>query len=327
MPSVSITIGANCNARCAHCCFSCGPKSHESLGDARITELVAEALVNDDVTEIGLSGGEALLRREFVLSLIRTIHSAGKRATLVTNGFWGQTENKARDELRTLRDAGLSSMTISYDDFHAAFIPPRRIANILNANKRVNLPCIVNIAVTRARDGNALIAELGNSTLRTRMTKFPVLPVGAGAGLPPGDIIRDFTASDALRCPGFEPVFHFDGKVYPCCSPAVFDSALSLGDASALTIADAQRKIRSNALLGVIRRVGFERLLAAGRETGVIDLDPRTPLVDACDLCRSLFADAASITRLTPLIIALYADLTSKEEPVKTAHPSPAPAP
>ncbi|VTR75291.1 radical SAM protein [Cellulomonas hominis] len=306
MPSIAIAIDSRCNARCAHCCFTCGPKSTEGLSDEKVRDLVAEAVANDDVDELGISGGEALLRRALVFEVIEQVHAAGKRVTLVTNGFWGQTLPKASRELRALKDAGLSSMTVSYDDFHAEYIPVKRIRNIFEANKRVELPTMLNVAVTRSSTGDALLAELGESVLRTRVTKFPVLPVGAARALPPDSIIREFRASDDLRCPGFEPVFHFDGKVYPCCSPAVFETALQLGDVADLSIAEAQNKVRHNLLLGVIRRFGFTPLLRACRAAGIPAPGDDEPLVDPCDLCRRLFRDEAAVRAIAPLVAEVF---------------------
>ncbi len=305
MPSIAIAIDSRCNARCAHCCFSSTPRSTEALSDDRIRAIVADAIASPSVDEIGLSGGEALLRREFVLEVIAEVHRAGKRITLVTNGFWGQSEAKAERELRLLKDTGLSSMTVSYDDFHAAFIPVRRIRNIFTANKRVHLPAMLNIAVTSSHTGDRLIAELGDSVLRTRITKFPVQPVGAGRDLPATELIKDFTAGGGLRCPGFEPVFHFDGRVYPCCSPAVFESALSIGAVDELTIDEAQRRIRHNLLLALIRKQGFSPLLAACREAGIEVPDDSDPVIDACDLCQRLFRDEDALRAVTPVVLAM----------------------
>lgn len=302
MPSIAIAIDSRCNARCSHCCFSCTPRSSDSLSDDRIHDLVTQAIESPDVDEVGLSGGEALLRKDLVLGVTARLSEAGKRTTLVTNGFWGQSEQKARRELSALKDAGLSSMTVSYDDFHAAFVPVQRIKNIFEANKHVDLPSMLNVAVTRNHTGDSLIAALGESILRTRVTKFPVLPVGAARLLPDGTIIRDFCASDDLRCPGFEPVFHFDGRVYPCCSPAVFGTALALGAVGDLGVAEAQRRIRHNMLLAIIRRFGFGPLLRACRDRGVAVPPPSTPLVDACDLCRRLFRDEDALRAVAALV-------------------------
>jgi len=316
VPSIAITVDSKCNASCAHCCFSCTPKSQQMLTDHRVLELVDEAVNNRNVDEVGISGGEALLRPKLVFEMIRRIHLVGKRSTLVTNGFWGHNEARARARLLDLKSAGLSSLTISYDDFHSAYIPVRRIVNILNANKRVDLRCMVNIAVTRTHTGDSLISALGDAALRVRITKFPVHPVGAAKRINDQDLIKDFSLDDPLRCPGFEPVFHFDGNVYPCCSPAVFETALRLGRVNDLSVQEAQSKISKNALLGIMRRVGFAWILRTCEEQGIVSFDRETRLIDVCDLCRQLFTNESVIRRLTPHVLREHARLLGEPEAI-----------
>ena len=309
MPSIAITIDSRCNASCTHCCFSSNPKSGEKLSDARIIELVDEAILSPGVDEVGISGGEALLRPGLVMEIIRRVHRAGKRSTLVTNGFWGHNEARAKLRLTELKTAGLSSLTISYDDFHAEFVPVRRIVNILNANKRVELSCVINVAVTRTHTGNELISALGNAALRTRITKSPVHPVGSASAMDESEFIRDFDSTDSLRCPGFEPLYHFDGNVYPCCSPAVFETALAIGKVDDLSVETAQRKISRNALFGIMRRVGFGWIVNICREQGILDIKAEERFIDACDLCRKLFTDESVIEKLTPHILKEHSRL------------------
>jgi MoaA/NifB/PqqE/SkfB family radical SAM enzyme len=95
MPSIAITIDSKCNASCTHCCFSSNPKSEERLSDARIIELVDEAILSPGVDEIGISGGEALLRPGLVMEIIRRVHQAGKRSTLVTKRLLGPQRGKS----------------------------------------------------------------------------------------------------------------------------------------------------------------------------------------------------------------------------------------
>jgi YydG family peptide modification radical SAM enzyme len=300
--TMGITIGAKCNARCAHCCFSCTPKSTEMLTDAQVLDLVEQALGDERTDTIGLSGGEALLREGLVFSVLDRASTVRQNVTLVTNGYWGQSEQKARKKLESLRDAGLHSFTISFDEFHAEYIPPARIKNILNANRDVGLAVRLNVAVTRSRQGDDLMRRLGTSILRTSVTKFPVLPVGMAANFDDSEIIRQFRASDDLRCPGFEPTFHFDGNVYPCCSPAVFESVLKLGSVEEVSLSEAQKKIERNVVFAIIRRLGFRWLLDACRRHEISIPETTSSVVDACDLCRQLFSDSTFLSLLPPVV-------------------------
>ena len=122
MTALGIVIDQKCNIRCEHCCFSSGPGSTQHLTDDAILDLVRQGVEDPRVTTIALSGGEALLRRDLVMSCLRVAKSGGKSASLVTNGHWGQSMARATTMLRDMKTAGLTAMKISYDDFHAKYI-------------------------------------------------------------------------------------------------------------------------------------------------------------------------------------------------------------
>ncbi|WP_418235838.1 hypothetical protein [Cutibacterium modestum] len=52
-----------------------------------VRRLVNEAVAHPSIDLVSFTGGDAFLRRGFILKLIRTVSSAGKRTTLVLNGF------------------------------------------------------------------------------------------------------------------------------------------------------------------------------------------------------------------------------------------------
>ncbi len=62
-----------CNATCAHCCVSSNPRDNRKLSDEVVYRLVDEAIANNSVEVISFTGGEALLRRNFILDLIERV--------------------------------------------------------------------------------------------------------------------------------------------------------------------------------------------------------------------------------------------------------------
>lgn len=91
MKSIVLNIDSKCNASCKHCCFSCSPKSSEYLNDKELDNLVEYVLSNDEIEVVSLTGGEALLRKDKVLEIIKLISSVGKKITLISNGYWAIT--------------------------------------------------------------------------------------------------------------------------------------------------------------------------------------------------------------------------------------------
>ncbi|MBU4213726.1 MAG: radical SAM protein [Actinobacteria bacterium] len=295
MTALGIVIDQKCNIRCEHCCFSSGPRSTQHMTDATVLDIVRQGVEDPKITTIALSGGEALLRRDLVLSCLQLAKQGGKSSSLVTNGHWGQSRKRALTVLRELKEAGLTSMKISYDDFHAQFIPPARVRNVLDANRSVRIPLSVAAAVTRTSTADASLAALGDSLLGVSVTKFPVQPVGAGAAADPAAIIRTTRVDDEPRCPGFEVTYHFDGQVYPCCSPTVFDTTLALGSIDELSVAEAVESLSHNVLLGILRKRGFRWLLDFCESRG-IDLGvTEQAYVDACSICHAIFSKSENL--------------------------------
>lgn len=305
--SVGLNLDSKCNARCAHCCVSSSPNATLSLDDEAVDRILDDLLRHDEVREIGLTGGEPLLRRERTLSIIRRIAGSGRVVSCVSNGFWGVTPKAARTMFSRLEHAGLSDLTISYDDFHAPHVSVARIRNVLDASRLSRVRVILNMCVTRTHTSNALIEQLGESVLGIQITKFPAMPAGEGRKLPDSEFQRRPLGEHDLHCPGLEVIYHHDGRIYPCCSPPIFDTKMTLGIAGTEPYALTVAKIERNALFGIIQREGFEWFLDALQEVA-----PESPaatvreVVSACELCGIIFKDEASLEKLRPRILEYH---------------------
>ncbi len=290
MTGVAIAVDSRCPIRCEHCYFSCGPKSQDRLSDDAVARIVDECITRDDIDSVSFTGGEALLRKPLVLSMIAKATSGGLHTTLVTNGFWGVSDRLAKTYLADMKSSGLSRLTISYDYFHQKYVASRKIITILAANREFGIPCSINMAVTKSEDGLNLIKELDEMGFNVPVTRFPVVPVGQASSLPGNELFRHSAEDDkSLRCPSFELLYHFDGKVYPCCSPAIASTCLSLGSVDSLSVDEAERRLTHNQVLAYIQRVGFRDLLMECRREGLVTGDVQ--IVNSCDLCRMIFGD------------------------------------
>jgi YydG family peptide modification radical SAM enzyme len=301
--AVGINFDSKCNARCAHCCVSSSPQSTANLTDEAVDRILDELLDDPSVRSVGLTGGEPLLRRTRTIDIIRRVTSTGRTASCVTNGYWGVTPRAADRVLRELEDAGLRELTLSYDDFHAPFIKPFRIKNVLDAafDRRVSI--VLNVCVSRTRDSRDLLAELGDSINGIPVTKFPVVPAGEARSLDESEFQRRPISAGSLHCPGNQVIFHNDGLIYPCCSPPIFDTDLTLGRVGEQSFADVVDRFERNALLGIVRREGFQWFIDAIRA-----VDPDAPaavathVISACELCALVFRDERSIRLIEPQV-------------------------
>lgn len=303
MSTIGIVIDQKCNIRCRHCCFSSGPQAEGHLTDEQIIDLVQKACTCEWCDTVALSGGEALLRRNLVLQCARIAADHDKKCTIVTNGFWGISPDIARLRVHEMKEAGITSFSLSVDCYHEEFISIQRLKNVLNASKSVHLPCKIDMAVSRAESGVSILEELGESAFGIEILRYPVQRAGRGQQIPESDIYKTQELQN-LRCPGFEVTYHFDGQVYPCCSPLGFSSVFSIGNFTETHPEAAREKIEHNLLFAAIRRKGFDWLIQRCIDAGVSNL-PKAPFVDACDCCRQLFSNS-EVREALPHILSQY---------------------
>jgi len=291
---------------------SSSPRSKDRLDEATIWKIVDDALSHPDVEEIGLTGGEPLLRKELALSIIRKASGGGLRVTCVTNGYWGATPLSARKMFDDLEAAGLHSLTVSYDEFHAEYIGVDRIRNVLDASKESSIKTILNMAVSRSKTSSGLIEALGTSAHCIPLTRFPVLPAGEANKLPDSDFERAPITPQNTKCPGFEIIFHHNGRVYPCCSPSVFGSSLVLATAADHTIEELTSKVERNAILSIIQREGLgwfqDKISQRLPESAISRVKS---IVSVCELCSIVFGNPDYIDAIKEDIFDYFSKLAS----------------
>lgn len=306
--SVGINFDAKCNARCAHCCVSSSPDATANLDDELVDQILDELLDDPNVREIGLTGGEPILRRARAMSVIARITTSGRVASCVTNGFWGVTSRAADRVLAEFEEAGLRRLTLSYDDFHSPYVKPQRIRNVLDAARDRRIEVILNVCVSRSLDSRALLAELGESLHGIQVTQFPVVPAGEARSLPDDEFHRRPITRGMLHCPGNQVIFHNDGNIYPCCSPPIFDTRMTLGRAGERSFREAVDTFERNALLGIMQREGFQWFIDAIRSVApAAPAAQATEVVSACELCSLIFRDETSLALIRPQVDEYWA--------------------
>jgi hypothetical protein len=91
----------------------------------------------------------------------------------------GVVSKKAVNELTIMRKLGVSKISVSYDEFHAQFVAPEKVQNVLNASKSSGVPIILGIAKSSSRGIGRIIDSLGESIVNaTKVNVYPALPAG-----------------------------------------------------------------------------------------------------------------------------------------------------
>jgi len=183
-----------------------------------------------------LSGGEPFLALDLLeLGLIQATR-LGLSPWVTTNAFWAKTPAIAYDTLAHLADLGLNDLGLSYDRFHAAFIPRSCLRNAYEQATKLGYQVRQNIVMTN-EDTKGMTLDSAITQMEAIMMKpftpgskrrgwtdiaigGPAARVGRGANLSSQEL--RLTDPVALECPGFKD-HHLVLMVFPnhlvsvCC--------------------------------------------------------------------------------------------------------------
>ncbi|HAR7302011.1 TPA: YydG family peptide radical SAM peptide maturase [Staphylococcus aureus] len=310
--SVSINLDSKCNASCDHCCFSCSPFSSVKMEDSYIRTTVLEFAKNSEIDLISFTGGEIFLNYGFLEELLMITKNYNKKVTLISNGFWGSSRKLVRKYFSDFMKYNVVALTISYDEYHEPFVKVNSVKRIFEYSRYYpNVEVSLNMAVTKNKMSNIILSDLGSSILGKKITKFPMISVGAAKDKINEKDIHNFynikKDKNMLYCPGYGIVYHHDGEIYPCCSPAIFETQLSLRESKNQSFERTVEKLNSNLLLYIIRKEGFNWFLDILKEKSLLDtfeIPENFPSV--CSICGSLFNTTEKIIFFKPYMERYY---------------------
>jgi MoaA/NifB/PqqE/SkfB family radical SAM enzyme len=241
------------------------------------------------VKAVLLAGGEPTLYVAKANKILRGLPGlSGFRVRMTTNGHFGDSLGKAIKTLKSF--IRLTSVQVSYDRYHAEFLPINNIANISQACKELGIDFSVSFCVSNPLDV-ALVAELKKiGSFRVGIQK--VLPVGAAARNLLGYKHPSFDEGVlGKKCPRIGKMMYLGG-----CGFSVCCSSLVLGD---------KKKVFSHPTLQGHMESLFYRLITGKTFKGIAKFlkVPETSLEpihsDPCTLCSYLFLGKNAETLFT----------------------------
>lgn len=140
-----------CPLSCAHCCFSASASNQDKLSANQIIKTI-KYLDNSMIKMVAFTGGEPFLLGQTLIKAVHAANQRGFKTRIVTSGYFGENFSKSEMRLKALEKAGLKELSISWDDFHAEFIPFEYIRNVFWAAKKLGL--VVGINIVQGRDSN-----------------------------------------------------------------------------------------------------------------------------------------------------------------------------
>ena len=106
-----VMLSYRCTNTCRHCLYRCSPKRPDDWMSLEMAERVFAALAREPrLMSLHLAGGEAMLRFDLVVEMVRLAVAAGLPLVYMeTNAHWCRDRDETREKLTILREAGLLS--------------------------------------------------------------------------------------------------------------------------------------------------------------------------------------------------------------------------
>jgi hypothetical protein len=240
-----------------------------------------------------------MLRTGTILRLVRECRRLGVGTGITSNGFWGRTPAQADRHIRALKRAGLGSVTLSYDRYHAEFQGPDPVLHISNAAEKRGLPLRVSLVRGTDEPELAQVVSRLEALDGPRIRVYDLQPVGRARDLPVtlhrGEI-EGFCSAASF------PALTDDGRIVACNGPSYFEKAespLVLGSVRETPIAHLLERHQTDPILDTIRTRGpiglRDELL---RTPGFEHFPFRSRYAGICELCHHVTRDPEAVAAL-----------------------------
>jgi len=310
--SLGLHLTDQCNARCQHCAYHCGPgvKGAMGLDDARE---YLQQVAGQSLDTVCMSGGEPCLYPDLVAEVVREARAVGAPGVWVfTNAYWAVNRTAAGRRLAHLQKAGMTRLCLSADAFHQSFVPVARVRHAMAAARNLGLEVVLDSRFLGPphddnpvnRTTRQVLEQLGNledielwqgqphcigragDSLLPQLLQRPGVPRGSCPGPWAGGTWENPAGADVDWC----------GEVSLC-------PGISVGNARArpLSIILAEYSPRRHPIIRELAAGGPALLAEMARRIGYT---PRAGYVSECHLCYDVrkFLRPRYSSELAPLI-------------------------
>ena len=295
-------ITTRCPLSCAHCIVESSPRRKEVAASA-LQDWVADAMAFAQLDTVVATGGEPFLYPDTLAFLANATHAHGCAFRVITSAAWARRAATARTILARVP---VDHLVISYDTFHAAYLPFDRVCVAVAAGVETGAKVTLNVCapiIDLDEELNARAAALHDAVGATtysqvEVTGQPLLLAGrarcsADGGREKWDVFDscEMAARHVVRT---------DGTVIACCGPPAYEPGyregpLAVGDLGQDSMADVLARTRRNFLVRAVHVLGpaylYELAGAAAQRVGEY-FDTK------CALCTSLLRDAELLTTI-----------------------------
>ncbi|MBH1939950.1 radical SAM protein [Mobilitalea sibirica] len=294
---LGLLITERCNIACNHCIFSATGESRDEAKTMLIDDICQyiDRIANITVREntqfsVGFTGGEPFLCFQELLEGIQHAKRMGAyKISTVTNGFWGSNKEDAFRKIAILKQAGLTDISFSMDDFHQVHIPISSLINAVSICKELDIVITIKTVVTkRSRRLAEVLHDLGDLLLgqKVMVEEIPCVPEGRAKFLiPPKDLLY-YPGMPAKPCfMGMMLIILPNGDTYPCCGTG-WSQQLLLGNTKETNFDTLYDKMKEQPLFMLLREKG-PHYFAPYLEANGYSID-HNQYINNCDLCHKV---------------------------------------
>ena len=296
---VGLMYTRTCPLACKHCITLSSPEIKERMRFDQAAAYIET--IPAFSRQLCFTGGEPLLYYRDIVKLIRIAKASGLKVSLVTGAGWVRTEAQVRSRVETIATAGLSTLCISWDEYHEAYSSSDR--PVLLARLAIEAGLDVTVRTVNPADAQPTDYHRQFAGLPIKLQQQGVIKLGRAASLPRSHF--EFTS----QLPGgacnvvYSPVIEPDGRVFACCGPSHFardSSPLLLGNAKVEPLADILERGLKDPILEIIYNVGPIGLyqLIKDHPAGRENFKPRSAYTHFCELCLDITNNAKLITAI-----------------------------
>lgn len=293
---LGLIITERCNIACRHCIFS-AETGNEKAKDMLIKDIYHYIDQIANIAEqsntgfsVSFTGGEPFLRYWDLLKAVAYAQKMGAlKISTVTNGFWGSNKKDAFRIVSELKEAGLSNLSLSMDDFHQVNIPLESLRNVISACNEIGMAFTIKTTVTKkSRRLAEVLLDLGDLLLDQKVTIEEIACVPEGRArhqIPRQDLIYKKEMPREVCPMGMMLVILPNGDTFPCCGTG-WSPKLFLGNTVETDLNSLYDKMKEQPLYMLLRESG-PHCLASYLEAGGYSLN-QDQYISNCDLCKKV---------------------------------------
>lgn len=298
LSNIGLMTTYRCPVACPHCVVEAGPHRKERLSLDQSLAWIGDAAAyrSHHIQGLALTGGEPFLDLEQLKKTSGRAKELGFIVSVVTNGFWATSRERAEAVLAEL--PAIDLVSLSTDAYHLKSIPFGNIVNGVLALQERGLRYNVAICTDNEEDlqykktVDDLLTITDAQHIRTAIT----FPAGRAARLAKYLNYRTSPEPAVSACTmASSPVIFPEGKVMGCIGPVmklVSDHPLALGNLFEEPLSAILQRAEENVILHTIRVWGPHRVVALLKSHGVGQLLPSEYIENStCDICFKLFSN------------------------------------